>query len=242
MTHVMIDLETWGLVPGCAVRSIGAVAFDPRGARGATFYENIATDDSLGLTRDPDTVRWWAEQSDAARAALLVNQQPLARVVNQLHLWLDEQRPTHVWSHGASFDLPIWQVAASKLGARVPWDHRAVRDTRTLFEIAGLDVRTVPQVGTSHNALDDACFQADCVIAAYRLLDAKTAERPSGEPAFPPGSVVHVAPLGINARVSSIDVRRTVGGGIAGVCYSLIGIGGAWDHAELRAINAGGDA
>jgi len=28
-THVMLDLETWGLKPGCDIRSVGAVVFDP---------------------------------------------------------------------------------------------------------------------------------------------------------------------------------------------------------------------
>ena len=29
MTHIMLDLETWGKTPGCDIRSIGAVVFDP---------------------------------------------------------------------------------------------------------------------------------------------------------------------------------------------------------------------
>lgn len=29
MTHIMLDLETWGKRPGCDLRSIGAVVFDP---------------------------------------------------------------------------------------------------------------------------------------------------------------------------------------------------------------------
>ena len=26
MSHIMVDLETWGVRPGCALRSIGAVS------------------------------------------------------------------------------------------------------------------------------------------------------------------------------------------------------------------------
>lgn len=29
MTHIMLDIETWGKTPGCDIRSIGAVVFDP---------------------------------------------------------------------------------------------------------------------------------------------------------------------------------------------------------------------
>ena len=42
MTHIMVDLETWGTAPGCDIRSIGAVVFDPvAGTLGATFYVNV---------------------------------------------------------------------------------------------------------------------------------------------------------------------------------------------------------
>lgn len=46
--HIMIDLETWGLVPGCVIRSVGMVAFNPHGdefetGRDFTFemYANV---------------------------------------------------------------------------------------------------------------------------------------------------------------------------------------------------------
>ena len=41
---VMLDLETWGTMPGSALRSIGAITFDPYGNDGfveASFYRNI---------------------------------------------------------------------------------------------------------------------------------------------------------------------------------------------------------
>ena len=31
MSDVMLDLETWGTRPGCAIRSIGACVFNPNG-------------------------------------------------------------------------------------------------------------------------------------------------------------------------------------------------------------------
>jgi hypothetical protein len=57
MTHIMIDLETWGKRPGCDIRSIGATFFDPLtghvcefGSAGA-FY--IATDNPFVASYDP---------------------------------------------------------------------------------------------------------------------------------------------------------------------------------------------
>jgi hypothetical protein len=99
MTHIMLDLETWGTTPGSDIRSIGAVVFDPSSPAGwiggynegykdgiGCFY--IATDNPAGiwrngafepmmntkrrkyfLERDPATVKWWNEQSADAQAA-----------------------------------------------------------------------------------------------------------------------------------------------------------------------------
>ena len=40
---VMVDLETWGTKPGCAIISIGAVSFGPDGL-GEEFYTALDRD------------------------------------------------------------------------------------------------------------------------------------------------------------------------------------------------------
>ena len=70
MTHIMVDLETWGTTPGSDIRSIGAVVFDPvAGTLGNEFYVNVVGGEKVGLTRDPETEEWWADQSEEARGA-----------------------------------------------------------------------------------------------------------------------------------------------------------------------------
>lgn len=96
MTHIMLDLETWGTRPGCDIRSIGATVFDPvTGTVGVDPYTDIfylptsnpiqgryggpkETVDSIycngvyrnyDLHRDPKTVDWWNNQSPEAQAA-----------------------------------------------------------------------------------------------------------------------------------------------------------------------------
>lgn len=95
MLHVMIDLETWGTKPGCDIRSIGAVVFDPLTgmlgndpelyfARNDTFYAATKNPSSdfidlnyyqdgksykYALHRDPETVQWWNDQTDNAKSA-----------------------------------------------------------------------------------------------------------------------------------------------------------------------------
>jgi len=69
--RVMIDIETLGTEPGCAILSIGAVHFTAAG-RGETLYRNIdrASCEDAGLEIDEETVKWWSEQDEAAQAVL----------------------------------------------------------------------------------------------------------------------------------------------------------------------------
>lgn len=171
MTHIMLDLETWGTRPGCAIRSIGAVAFDPNGGPifKPAFYQNVSCY-MVPLSVDPKTAQWWSEQSAEARAALECNQITLPRAVNLFAEWWLHVGATAVWCHGAGFDAPIYEAAAHAVGLTVPWDYRAVRDTRTLYMLANFDPKSVPHHGVEHDALDDAINQATCVQLAASLI------------------------------------------------------------------------
>ncbi len=182
MQHVMLDLETWGTVPGCAIRSIGAVVFDPHGtgnelrdckaSRDLTFYLNI-TDDSnelFGLRREDSTVAWWASQSEAAKSALMANQVSLNGALADFTEWWRSHNVVLLWSHGASFDVPVLAVAYHLGGLKPPWDYRKVRDTRTLYDITALPMNARTNIGVAHNALDDAITQAMDVQSSYRVL------------------------------------------------------------------------
>lgn len=176
MQHIMLDLETWGTKPGCALRSIGAVAFNLHSAIGDEFYLNIeeASCLSLGLEKEISTVEWWAKQSPEAQAALLTSPHPLGAAVRAFHEWFRGQAGEFVWSHGGNFDEPIWNAAARVVGERVPWKFWNARCTRTAYALAKFDPRSLPREGTYHNALDDAKYQARCVQAAMRMLDHKS--------------------------------------------------------------------
>lgn len=170
MKHVMLDLETFGIAPGSVLRSIGAVLFSLDGKTGTSFYANIdrASCEARGLVVDPGTERWWAEQSKEARAALEVDPQPLDAVASRFHAWFAKTGATHVWSHGAAFDAVLWEVAVRRCRMSAPWKFYNVRDTRTVFDLFGFDIRDIRRDGTYHNALDDARYQVKCVAAALR--------------------------------------------------------------------------
>jgi len=175
MAHIMFDLETWGTRPGSAIRSIGAVVFCPRSdVIGETFYHNICDVScrEAGLTVDPQTERWWAQQSLAAQESLTHDVKSLDYAVNAFHVWFGRQGGTRVWCQGANFDSVLWEAAAAAVGARVPWKFWNVRDTRTIYEAFGFNDKSLPRSGTYHNALDDAKHQALCVRKAFAMGEA----------------------------------------------------------------------
>lgn len=170
MKHVMIDLETWGRKPGCAPRSLGAVVMDfEKGELGATFYANIddASCAAAGLTKDPETVQWWAEQSKLAQAALHADQRPLSSVLPAFTKWWNEQGGEFVWGHGASFDPPILEAAYEACFLDAPWKFWNVRCCRTVLAMANRRPERFAK-DVHHNALDDAKAQARAVLAAFR--------------------------------------------------------------------------
>lgn len=170
--NVMLDLETWGTVPGSALRSIGAVEFDPHTDQiGETFYANIQDEScrAAGLVFDARTVRWWGEQSQRAQDALLADQKPLAQVAEEFHAWFRRVRGIFVWSQGANFDQPLWEAACRAVGIhRTPWKFTDSRCTRTAYDMGQFNPYVCKRNGTHHNALDDAIHQARMVQAAYR--------------------------------------------------------------------------
>lgn len=169
---IMIDIETTGTEPGCAILSIGAVAFDPKaGLVGKEFYAKVSHEScrAAGLTDSQSTLGWWAKQSAEARDEAFSGQEHIANVLQALTRFvLAEGVKGNVWGHGPSFDMVNLEAAYRAVGLQAPWPFWAHRCTRTLYEIAGVSVDR--SVGTHHNALDDARQQAVAAIEAYRKL------------------------------------------------------------------------
>lgn len=173
MLNVMLDLETWGTRPGAALRSIGAVMFDPYvEGTGAEFYMNIDRDSCLrlGLHVDPDTERWWQQQSIDAQKSLERDQKPIDLVTDNFHDWFRKNKGLWIWSQGSNFDVVLWEAMAHLLRKTVPWKFWNARDTRTAYEMGKLDTRGIKRRGTYHNALDDAKHQARCIQEAFRRI------------------------------------------------------------------------
>lgn len=184
---VMLDLETFGTRPGSVILSIGARQFSRAGI-GADFYRviSVATCQNAGLTTDPDTIAWWAGQSERARMVVDSATAPVkaARAVSlgsalaAFAGWLAALGPTsetRIWGNGSDFDNAILGEAYIRAGfSSTPWSPFNNRCYRTLKNLRP-DVKIV-RSGTHHNALDDATDQAAHAVLLMAALGMEPAQ------------------------------------------------------------------
>lgn len=170
MKNVMVDLETRGTRPGCCILSIGAVAFDEKGV-GETFYTVVdhASCVQAGLFEDPDTMRWWNNQSDQARKVVTESESgeglTLTSALLNFNVFLAKHggRNCKLWGNGADFDNTILLAAYKAVGLSTGWGLYNNRCYRTVKSLRP-DLKIKRGDGTHHNALDDAVSQANHMI------------------------------------------------------------------------------
>lgn len=175
--HCMVDLETLGTRPSASILSIGAVCFDPEKGllHKDEFYMRLSFRSNInaGLTFDIDTLMWWMKQSDSARDQAFGGSEELALSLRKFAGYYANTAGQFapIWSHGASFDVVLLEHAYRKLGIDIPWRYTNIRDTRTIYALAGVNPKDFFGFGAAaHIAVDDARAQALAVIDAYRRV------------------------------------------------------------------------
>lgn len=196
--HVMLDIETMGVRVGAPIITIGAVLFDPTKQDSVDALEkrgflaridmSSALDNSEGV--DPDTLKWWLQQEDAAIKALVGDDSvPTKEAVAQFrqyckHRWPkgdDLFFPGHmqypvaciVWAKSPDFDCKIMEYVCAQVNEQFPFRFYEWRCVRTLQDLAwpgGPDTRPTFKFGTAHDARADAVNQALMVQAGYKEL------------------------------------------------------------------------
>jgi len=135
--NIMLDLETMGTAPGCAILSIGAVAFDmdhnPE-IHPHYFHEYINRTDVAehGLVDDSATAAWWQDQIRAAQgdhtefAPIMAakSKNKLFDVLFDFNTWIAHRttgwKNVRIWGNGADFDSPILAAAFRTLDGTPP--------------------------------------------------------------------------------------------------------------------------
>lgn len=182
--EIMLDLETLGTKPGCAILQIGACAFDRTNfsvTHSPPFERTITTASSelAGFTASPNTAAWWAMQPEDARRAVMNPPQamPILTALKEFRLWWSEiavgANDLVLWTQG-NFDAPILEAAMRNFNIETPWSFWNVRDTRTAYDaLLGPDgrklIKNLPRATPAHTALGDAIHQVACLKRAFEI-------------------------------------------------------------------------
>jgi 3' exoribonuclease, RNase T-like len=171
LTHIMLDIETWGTAPYSTIIAIGACAFDPYAQE--SERDKIITDrfevaidpvSCKGLLRpEPETLLWWMDAKRDAAWAIWLNMPKvtLREALDGFSDWLSAQPPSdgvRMWGNGAGFDNVLLRQAYEVTGREAPWSFRHDRCFRTLRNL--LTFEEGHYLGTRHTALADAENQA----------------------------------------------------------------------------------
>ena len=181
MIEFMVDLETMGTGPTAAIVSIGCVPFDRESLTVGLdeFYTVVDLESSLkaGLTAESSTILWWMMQSEEARTELFSRRRAqLYEALSALRYWMAGLVPAKndrkVWGNGAAFDNVILSSAYKAVGLETPWNFWNDRCFRTMKnEFA--DVPLPDRSGLHHKAVDDARYQAECLVEILRSVRKK---------------------------------------------------------------------
>lgn len=175
----MIDLESLDTSPNAVILTIGAVSFNPKSMGIVERLELRPTiEDQTEIHNriiNEDTLRWWSEQSPEALEEAFGDggRSSFNECMEALYKFCWNRRA--VWSNGAGFDVVACETAFRQaLTDRpnpIPWPYYTVRDTRTLYEVAGVSLKDKKYGSkTTHRAIEDAEHQAIVVQDAYRNL------------------------------------------------------------------------
>lgn len=171
--EVSVDLETMGNGPDAAIIAVGAVEFSlETGQLDQEFYEVVDLESSVaaGGTITPSTILWWMQQSDAARKVFERKGEHIETTLCHFTGWLyalNGVRNVCLWGNGAAFDNVILRSAYERLGLKAPWHFWSDRCFRTVKALHPAP-EGFENLGTDHNALDDAKNQARYLIEVLK--------------------------------------------------------------------------
>lgn len=178
--NIMMDIETTGVRPGCRVLSIGLVEFDEKGTIDSLLVHPKLSD-QVGVD-DGNTMGWWDTQSAEAKSVFADNHilgESVEYVYKRIKTFIDDLVDARkslsqgldkvdvcIWGNGATFDNSIVQHMFYAKGLPIPWNTFGDRCYRTAINM--LSRPSLQRQGVHHNALDDAMYQANCLIKAIK--------------------------------------------------------------------------
>lgn len=182
---LMIDLETLGSgnrvhVP---VLQAGMAVFSVEGGVATIHYTGQFSFGLDGSTKypnsppiDPETMSWWKKQPDEVLQRVFFppsGKDSVSDLHEDLRLLLKYNDCVAVWANGVA-DFAWLTGLFNRHNLTPPWFYNAPRDYRTVRELAhqknGGPLEPHPQVGLSHNAVDDAVWQCHMLAKYLHVL------------------------------------------------------------------------
>lgn len=175
MNHVMLDLETMGTEPGCAIVSIGAVEFDLKSGKiGEKFYCTIDLQSCVdaGLKINPSTLIWWMAQSEQAREKICSDSILLSDALDAFSLWFLRIGGVNIWGNSASFDCGILTACYKALKMPTPWAFYNEKCYRTVVNLFPSN-KLKKDASKSHDPIYDCEYQIGVLCATMKNLTGK---------------------------------------------------------------------
>lgn len=182
-TDLMIDIETTGRTPGCAIIQIAAVPFNMNTGKISTnvfkMSINLKTQKERDFKLDINTINWWNKENSKLFKELSESENHHIKVAVTFQNWfksLKDYKNIRVWGNSNRFDLGIlegWYQKGMRINTFQPfWNTWLERDVRTLAMLDPQIKANTKFEGTKHNAIDDCKHQIKycrAVVRKYKL-------------------------------------------------------------------------
>lgn len=189
MKDIMLDIETLSTDSNALVLSISAVIFDIESKEiGDCFEIGLNKEQQLkkGARVDAQTVKWWNEQSDEAKAMLeRLTRVGIEEALNLFNDWITSNfkavSKINLWGNGATFDNVIVENLYKRHDIEFAVPYYCHRDVRTLVRLAKINTRAYDFQGIKHNGIDDCLHQIKYCQDAYSKLNKTDEQSKIGE-------------------------------------------------------------
>ena len=171
----MLDIETLDTAPSAVILSIGIVAFNKEQVSVEFLHRAVDIQPQIdqGRTISADTLKWWLNQSDAARHSLLrMNPKSPETVAKDIWDFVSDYcaiKDAKFWGNGSDFDNVKVEHFMRQNGVEPPWEfynNRCYRTMKNMFP----NVTKPKFEGVKHNAEADARHQATHMVEIYKQL------------------------------------------------------------------------
>lgn len=184
-TDLMIDIETVGRTPGCAIIQIAAVPFNINTGQISTnvFKMSINLDHQLksgkGFTYCPNTYKWWMKENPKLFKLLSTSTHKYNQVGSEFQKYfrsLPNNQKIRVWGNSNRFDLGIiegWYKKSIGFKFEPFWNTWLENDCRTLSNLKPLIKKNLKFIGTKHDAIDDCKHQIKYCYQTLKSLNVR---------------------------------------------------------------------